>query len=234
MECGSHSNHDEEEDQDGNSDKPQETEISFEVENTCNARCKERLRNFMIYPDNKRLKIFKIVFVLCFYTDIILTSLLLSRYDFKTGYDDTARLYMSWLTGISIFQGLDIIINFLTIIQIDIQKIDDPYQIFIHYLKDMFIIDVIASYPYWMYWPGRDYLLLRLIRMRRYKEFRTQVSQFIQDQTSDSIDNQQLKKMIEFFNLTLMLVLSAHFFACIWIHIGLYEWHILQTGWIVK
>lgn len=40
--------------------------------------------------------------------------------------------------------------------------------------------------------------------------------------------------MIEFFNLTLLLILMTHFFACIWVHIGTQEWSENGIGWIQK
>ena len=103
---------------------------------------------------------------------------------------------------------------------LDIHVIEEPGEIFMIYFKDMFWSDLIATYPYHWIWPGKQFLILRLVRARRYKQYRGYLAQLITDSTSDQIDNQKLKKMIEFFNLTLLLILMTHFFACIWVQIG--------------
>lgn len=63
----------------------------------------------------------------------------------------------------------------------DIHVIDDPWVICSDYLRGMFITDMIASYPYHAFWPGRDFLLIRLIRARRYKQYRGYITQWIID-----------------------------------------------------
>lgn len=119
-------------------------------------------------------------------------------------------------------------------ITIDIHTIEDPWEVFISYIKGMFISDMIATYPYHLFWPGRDFLILRMVRVRRYKQYRGYITQWIIDNTSDQIDNQKLKKMIEFFNLTLLLILMTHFFACIWVYVGEKEYYDNDFGWIWK
>ena len=76
------------------------------------------------------------------------------------------------LNGVVIIQTLDIILNFFKMTIIDIHTIEEPWEISVFYFKNMFVYDVIATYPYHLAWPGKEFLILRLVRAQRYKQYR--------------------------------------------------------------
>ena len=138
-------------------------------------RLKERWRRLLISPDNKKLRAFHIILALIFYLDIIVTSLLMGQYhdeaapavhlaDNKPTFNNE-----NILNGVLIVQTLDIILNFFKCVIIDIHVMEEPLEIFLFYFKDMFWTDLIATYPYHFLWPGKEFLILRLVRARRYK-----------------------------------------------------------------
>lgn len=116
-------------------------------------------------------------------------------------------------------QSIDIFLNFVKIQVVDITKIDEPGEVAIKYLKGSFATDLIAVFPYNLFYP--NYIFLRLIRARRYKLYQEYVAKWIIETSTDLVDQDVIKKLVETFNLTLMLVLLSHFFACLWILMGL-------------
>lgn len=75
---------------------------------------------------------------------------------------------------------------------------------------------------------------MRLIRVRRYKLYQEYVSTLLFQISTDLIDQDVIKKLVETFNTGIMLTLLAHFFACVWILMGQEKLFNHNRGWIKK
>lgn len=196
-------------------------------------KIKQKIKeDYMIDPDNKKLRTFHLLLALTFYVDIIMTSLMIGNYDFQIGNDKEYLNHQSVYYCIIMIQSIDIALNFIKIQVVDINKVDEPGEVAAQYLKGPFTSDVIAVFPYNIFYP--NYIFLRLIRARRYKLYQEYVSKWIIETATDLIDQDVIKKLVETFNLTLMLVLLSHFFACVWILMGLTRLREHGDGWIDK
>ena len=199
----------------------------------CLKKIKQKIKeDYMIDPDNKKLRTFHLLLALTFYVDIIMTSLMIGNYDFQIGNDKEYLNHQSVYYCIIMIQSIDIALNFIKIQVVDINKVDEPGEVAAQYLKGPFTSDVIAVFPYNIFYP--NYIFLRLIRARRYKLYQEYVSKWIIETATDLIDQDVIKKLVETFNLTLMLVLLSHFFACVWILMGLTRLREHGDGWIDK
>ena len=76
-----------------------------------------------------------------------------------------------------------------------------------------------------------QYIFLRFIRLLRYSEYQAEITKAIDDALSDYINNELLKKLIDTLSMTMLLVMFSHFFACIWMLLGLIGLE-SQEGWI--
>ena len=50
---------------------------------------------------------------------------------------------------------------------VDINIVDDPYEVAKYYFNDLLFTDIVAIFPYHIIW--RSYCFIRLIRVRRFK-----------------------------------------------------------------
>jgi len=101
---------------------------------------------------------------------------------------------------------------------VDVNIIDDPLEVAWCYIKGPFLTDAIAVVPYYMI--DRNYIFIRLLKASRYRLYQSYVSTAITDAAFDLIDNTLVKRIVDTFNMGILLLLLAHFFACIWILIG--------------
>lgn len=62
--------------------------LSFEVDQTCTTRIRDKMRKLMITPENKKLRLFHVLLALIFYIDIIITSLLMGLYTDDKGNEE--------------------------------------------------------------------------------------------------------------------------------------------------
>lgn len=66
----------------GSEEEAEIESLSYEIEQTCMTRFKEKMVMFMIPPDNKKLRVFHIILAIIFYIDIIMTSLMMGNYHY--------------------------------------------------------------------------------------------------------------------------------------------------------
>lgn len=108
--------------------------------------------------------------------------------------------------------------------------LNTPTEIASNYLNSHFITDVISVYPYNVSYP--QFLVLRFCKIRRLSQAQQYLEKFISDALADYIDNELLKKLIDTFSMIVVLFLISHFFACIWMLLGLKELIKYDAGWI--
>lgn len=188
----------------------------------------------MIDPKNLKLNLFHLILTIVFYVDVVMTCFLISNYYYQRGVDG----YENYMNHVNIFhlinaiEGIDIVLNFFKIHKIDIVEINDPFEIALKYLEGEFWLDIVSVIPYNMYWP--QYIWVRLIRARNNKIYTEYIITISTHISSDIIDPVTLRKIIDSWNTGIKLVLVAHFFACIWILVGLKLLVDENKGWIKK
>jgi ankyrin repeat protein len=117
----------------------------------------------------------------------------------------------------------DVIIQFNVAFERDGVVIIDRRVIMRHYLKGTFLIDLVSSIPwdrletfsYTFVYVHCVTIVIRLSRLRRMDALETQV-----EKLQYRIDNKLVWLFMNVLKLFSVLILLAHWFACIWFHIG--------------
>jgi hypothetical protein len=94
-----------------------------------------------------------------------------------------------------------------------------PYDIAMLYLKNSFLFDIISLIPWHKY--GGIYVSIRFIKLHHWKKFEKYFDDFFIQQTELYLRADKQKQLEDFFSLLILVVFISHFFACIWIMIGI-------------
>ena len=188
----------------------------------------------MIEPQNRKLKFFHILLALTMYVDMFMTSLLIGNYRYQIGEQEEFLNHFEVYSYIVVIQATDILLNFFKIQIIEVTQEKDPGNIAIYYLKSHFITDVISVIPYNVLGSYRNYIFLRFLKLRRFRLYQSYIEGYISEVAMDYIQTESLKKIIDAIGLILQLMLTSHFFACIWMLIGLEEYMENESGWIMS
>jgi len=132
---------------------------------------------------------------------------------------------------IIIIQTCFIITNFFSIVIVEVEKIENPLIIGMMYMQDQFVTDVISTVP-WTY-INRHLVILRLLKLRRFRTNQKILDQLIDDSLPNFFNKEQSKIIVDTVKMIVALYSSMHFFANIWIHIGMWEYE-LGEGWFFK
>lgn len=193
------------------------------------------MENYMIEPQNRKLKIFHLILSVTMYVDICMTSLLIGNYRFQIGEQDEYLNHYSVYTYIIIIQVTDIFLNFFKIQIIEVSQEKDPAIIAQNYARGHLLTDLVSAFPYNIFkGHNRQYLFLRFLKLRRFRLYQTYIESYISEIAMDYIQTESLKKIIDAIGLILQLMLCSHFFACIWMLIGFEEYYEYESGWIMS
>jgi hypothetical protein len=124
----------------------------------------------MMETTNLNLINFNSVVAFAWYSDFLLTCLLISNYWYLTGNPEYSNfLWHSELyTIIILIQILDIMKNFFVIVKLEHRELRLPQDIATNYLCTNFVIDVVALLPY--YSINKSYIFIRLIKIKHWKK----------------------------------------------------------------
>lgn len=177
------------------------------------------------------MKLLEMIVSLLLFADLILTCLLLGNLNYQQGAADEADYldHNTWYTFIIAVQGTDILLNFFKIVVQDAHKLDTFVDKAQHYLKFYFWVDLISTLPY--HTIHRKLLALRLLKIARFRSCQRFLVDTVTEVLQDYVANDNLKKWLETMSMIMICLVVSHFFACIWILIGMHEDQ-EGTGWI--
>lgn len=194
-------------------------------------RITKRLDRFMIQPNTRKMKVLEFMVSIMLYADLVLTCLLLGNLHYQQDAAEEVDWlgHHTWFTFIIAVQGTDILLNFFKVVVQDVHKLDTFVDKAHNYLKFYFWVDVISTIPY--HALNKKLLWLRLVKMARFRSCQRFLVDTLTEVLQDYVANDNLKKWLDTLSMIMMLLLVSHFFACIWILIGM---HLDQeeTGWI--
>lgn len=105
----------------------------------------------------------------------------------------------------------DMVLNFLTPVQVNGQVVGSRRGIAAHYLKGWFVLDLLSIFPWALFGPAWEGLrLLRLLRLAH-------IAKFMQKMAKENVINASVLRMIF---LGFWVALFAHLAACAWIAMG--------------
>lgn len=78
-----------------------------------------------------------------------------------------------------------------------------------------------------------NYTFLRYLKFGKFGVYQGYVDELIVEMTQSFLNNEQLKKLKKAFLLVIQIIFVSHFFANLWILIGLIEMYEKQDGWIL-
>ena len=132
---------------------------------------------------------------------------------------------------IIIIQSIDIFLNFFKIQIVDVRLIKDPIEVARIYIKGQLVSDLIAVLPWSVLKP--KYIFLRFLKLRKFGIYQQYFDEFIAEMAASFLNNEQIKKLINAFRLIIQITFLSHFFANIWVLVGLAEYYQDEpTGWI--
>lgn len=216
----------EQEDQSDEMEEQIEIEVIPEQKNILQ-RINERLSQNLIDPHSRKMKFFKgLVAITCIF-DMMLTCLLVGNYHVLIGRDVDFLGHASLYFYINTIYFIEIIVNFFLLPN---EGSSIKFSVVAkNYLKLQFWLDILTVLPY--HYHMMKYIFLRFIRLLRYREYQTEITKAIDDALSDYINNELLKKLMDTLSMTMLLVMFSHFFACIWMLLGLVGLE-EEVGWI--
>jgi len=125
------------------------------------------------------------------------------------------------------------LLNFLKIQKTDSREVREPKEVALLYIKGTFIPDCIAVFPYANTYPS--FIFLRFLKLLKIADYQNYFNSFIFENLLPYLEKQTLHKIIDIFQLLVLLCFTSHFFAVIWMLIGvqgLEEDPDNQVGWI--
>ena len=97
------------------------------------------------------------------------------------------------------------------------------------YVRGKFIIDVVSTLPWSII--HKKWVFLRFLKINRLGQYQGYLDEMIHDSLINYLNNEQVKKIINAIRMMISLLLSSHFFANIWVLIGMQKYEI-KAGWI--
>ena len=94
----------------------------------------------------------------------------------------------------------------------------DPTIVAKNYLKGQFISDLIAVLPWSAINPS--VVFLRYLKLRKFTVYQGYFDEFVAQLAKNSLNNEQIGKLIGAFNLFIKLAFVSHFLANVWVMIG--------------
>ena len=194
-------------------------------------RVKEAIKKYLIEPNNRKLKYFHLLVAICLIWDFLLTCFIMSNYRFHLGREQDFLNHSNHYVLICLIQGLDIILNFLKIEINSQKKIDDPKELFENYLKGSFITDCIAVFPYSV--VKSQYIFLRYLKLIKFQTYLKYFEENLIELTQNFLSGDSIKILIQLFRLCFQIVMISHFFACLWVLLGMYLYEMApKEGWL--
>lgn len=203
----------------------------IEIPPNCLQKINNRLTTYMFDPNSKKMKFLIVSIFFTFQFDIFITSLLIGNYHFQTGQDQDYLGHQTIYFYINIIYIADIFSSFFKHTVIDPEDKEMFSTVAWRYFKVDFWLDIITILPYNEYQP--NYIFFRFVRIRNFRKYQIQCFMYAEDFLSDYIDNELLKKMLDTMMMILLLILFSHFFACMWMLIGFYNFQ-YERGWLFQ
>jgi hypothetical protein len=150
-----------------------------------------------------------VVFLSSLLLDLVCTPLLLIWPQYSSSLNLLLwALDFVWLVSIGL--------QFITVRYEIISR--DTFEIILHYLKSEFLFDCVATIPTMISNHSQVILILRLlhvIQVKRFKYFLDYISWFCFPQSRNNRIHLEI-----LLTIAGILLLSAHYFVCLWIHVG--------------
>ena len=198
----------------------------------------------MFKPDSKFRLLWDFISIL-----LIFYQILLIPFEISFDADDKNNVLKFIDLAINCYFLADICLNFNTGYYSRRLLILDRKQIAVHYLKKWFWIDLLASFPYSLLF-GVDFSnqesgnirsiniirnisfirlakILRLIRIFKFKKI------FIKLESIMFI-SPSINRLLGFFKINLIILVIAHWIACVWHLVGLMELDQQPNTWMTK
>lgn len=173
----------------------------------------------LINPTNKYKELWDAIIVIW----VLIASV---EIPFRLAFDyplEGPLVYME--LAVTIFFGLDILLNMITTYPVGMKMETDRTKVFIHYIKGWFIVDFIAFLPFFLSYLNSEsevgdavQLLkaLRLLQLGRLLKL-VRMNQIIKSFQKRYAVNPSLFRLLSFL---LLIGLAAHWIACSWIVLG--------------
>lgn len=170
-----------------------------------------------------------------FYLDFFLSGFVLCNYDivFRNEEQNDFCQHKTLFTCIIVLQGIDIVVNFLTIKKSEKMQLQEPNEIALAYLKGSFIPDCIAIFPYSVTYP--HLIFLRFLRLLKVIEYQNYIKAFLSEFLQNSMEKEKLIQLMRLFDLIILLCFISHSFAVMWMMLGmngLYDDPEDPSGWV--
>ena len=169
---------------------------------------------------------------LVLYMDFFITTFILGNYKFQIGENPHFLKHEQVYLFIIGIQVLDIVLNFFKIQIVDVRTVRDPVELAKYYITGQFISDVIACLPWSVIKP--QLIFLRYLKFRKFAVYQNYFDEVVVEMATSFLNNEQIKKVVNAFRLVIQITFVSHFFANIWVLIGLAERAQNQTGWVTN
>jgi len=146
-------------------------------------------------------------------------------------YNNDFMEHESTFKYLNIIQAFDILLTFFKVMKIDVIYIDNPNEIAMNYLTGQFMFDVVSTIPWSM--VNSSYIFLRFLKIRKFFDYQKYFDEFLTELLQNIMNFEQIKGVINSFNLMFQIMFVSHFLANIWILLGMYEMYHNDSGWIV-